>query len=355
MYMDSSARHPFTLLTPVGLALVAMALVAGCGHKDEQSATQTAAKVNKEEVTVHQINAVLSQQRGLRPEQADEASRRALERLIDQELAIQKASELKLDRDPRVMQAIDAARRDIIARAYVDKLGEGAPKPTPAEIKQYYEEHPALFKQRKAYQFQEVAIEADAARIEALRPKLAAARTFADFVEPLRAAGVKFSATQAVRTAEQVPLAMLPAVAQMKDGSAMLTPVPNGVAALYLVASRSEPVDEERAARTIEQFLLNERKRKLLADDMKAMRAAAKIEYLGKFAASAPSVEPVKAPSVAEIAASGAALLDTKSIHSGLGLGVGAAAASAVAAADAQVKAASGVDAATISRGLGLK
>ena len=105
----------------------ALVLLTGCGDKKEKSASQTAVKVNKSEITVHQINFVLQQQRGLKPEQTDAASKQILERLIDQELALQKADDLKVDRDPRVVQQLEAAKRDIIARAYLDKVGEAAP------------------------------------------------------------------------------------------------------------------------------------------------------------------------------------------------------------------------------------
>ena len=134
--MTSRAPRPFHL-PPRLLAVVALTLtaaLAGCGDKKDKPATQTAAKVNKEEITVHQINYVLAQQRALPAAQAASASRRSLERLIDQELALQKAADQKLDRDPRVVQQIEAARREIISRAYVEKIGEGAPKPTPAEV-----------------------------------------------------------------------------------------------------------------------------------------------------------------------------------------------------------------------------
>ncbi|MCC6852055.1 MAG: EpsD family peptidyl-prolyl cis-trans isomerase, partial [Rubrivivax sp.] len=119
---------PARTLVIVAAAAAAPAL-AGCGSKKDKAASQTAAKVDKQEITVHQINYVLQQQRGLRPEQADAASRQILERLIDQQLALEKADGLKLDRDPRVVQQLEAARRDILARAYAEKVGEGAAKP----------------------------------------------------------------------------------------------------------------------------------------------------------------------------------------------------------------------------------
>jgi EpsD family peptidyl-prolyl cis-trans isomerase len=85
--------HTSTRALALALAVVATVL-AGCGDKKkEKAATQTAAKVNKEEITIHQINGVLAQQRALAPEQAASASRQVLERLIDQELALQKAGE----------------------------------------------------------------------------------------------------------------------------------------------------------------------------------------------------------------------------------------------------------------------
>ena len=113
----------------------ALVLLTGCGDKKEKTASQTAVKVNKSEITVHQINFVLQQQRGLKPEQTDTVSKQILERLIDQELALQKADDLKVDRDPRVVQQLEAAKREIIARAYLERVGEAAAKPTPEAIK----------------------------------------------------------------------------------------------------------------------------------------------------------------------------------------------------------------------------
>lgn len=304
------------------LAAVAGAvLLAGCGEKKDKGASQTAAKVNKDEVTVHQINFVLQQQRNLRPEQADTAAKQILERLIDQQLALQKAEEGKLDRDPRVMQQLEAARREVIARAYIEKVGEAAPKPSPEEIKKYYDEKPALFRERRVYSIQEIAIEARPEQVEELRAKLTAAKNINEFVEFLKGAGYRFGGNQAVRAAEQLPFNTLEAMAKMKDGQAMVVPTPQGVQVVVLAGSRAQPVTEEQARPAIEQFLLNERKRKLVEEDIKAMRAAAKIEYVGKFgegAASAPAGAALPATPAPAPAASGA--LTATDVSKGLGL-----------------------------------
>ena len=78
----------------------------------------------------------------------------------------------------------------------------------------------------------------------------------------------------------------------------------------------------EQATPAIEQFLLNERKRDILAKDMKAMRDAAKIEYVGKFAeaaASAAAAVPA-APAPVAPAPAASAGLDSSSITKGMGL-----------------------------------
>lgn len=351
------ARHP---IVSASLVLVLGLGLAACGGKkeDKKGATQSAARVNKEELTVHQINHVLGQQRGLKPDQAEAAGKQVLERLIDQELALQKAAEQKLDRDQRVLTQLEAARREIIARAYFDKVGEGAPKPSAEEVKRYYDENPALFSQRRIYQLQELAIDAEPNLVPVLHQRLKAAKGLGDFVEYLKTNNIQFAGNQAVRAAEQLPLNNLGTFAKMKDGETTFTQTAKGALVVFLAGSRSQPVDETKAQPAIEQFLHNERKRKLIADDLKGIRASADIKYLGKYAEGAPSASPLApAPTPAEVAASAAKSLDESAIKSGFGLKDAPApgARSAAPIAEPVAPSASSVDAATLQRGLGLK
>ena len=74
------------------------------------------------------------------------------------------------------MQQLEAARREILSRAYLEKVGEAASKPTADEVAKYYEASPALFKERRIYSLQEIAIEAKPEQIERLRAQLAKAQ-----------------------------------------------------------------------------------------------------------------------------------------------------------------------------------
>jgi hypothetical protein len=232
---------------------------------------------------------------------------------------LQRAEEQKVDRDPRVVQAVEAARREIVARAYLEKVGENAPRPSPDEIKKYFDEKPALFSERRIYSIQEIGIEATPAQQGELRDALASAKNINDFIEYLKAKEYKFTGNQAVRAAEQLPLASLDAFAKMKDGQAALVPAPNGVQVIVLAGSRMQPVTEEQARPAIEQFMMNERKRKLVEDDVKSLRSAAKIEYVGKFAEPAASA-PASASSPAAAAPAASAGLSSSDISKGMGL-----------------------------------
>ena len=309
MTVQASSCFRRAMLAPAVWMACAVAVLAGCSDdKKDKPASQVAAKVNKEEISVHQINFVLQRQSGVRPEQADAARQQILERLIDQELAVQKADEMKIARDPSVLMGIEAARRDIIARAYADKVALTAARPTREEVKKYYDEHPALFKERRVYKLQELRVEVPQDKIAAVSQRLKAAKTPAEITDYLRSNNLRFLVNQAFRGAEQVPLAELDALAAMRDGQSLVKEGSGGLQVMSLLASRPEPVTEERATPAIEQFLWNERKRELLEKDREQLRAAAHVEYVGKFDKNAtPAGTPV-APAAAAASEASAAV-----------------------------------------------
>lgn len=260
-------------------------LLAACGGSSDKG--QAAARVNSQEIPLAQVNAVLQEQRNLRPDQSDAVSRQILERLIDQELSVQQARTLKLDKDPRVVAQMEAAQRAVLARAYAESVGEKVPKPTSDEVRKYYADNPALFRERRIYNIQELIVEARPDQHQALRDRLAAARNIGEFVDHLKSNDIRFAANQAVRAAEQLPAGALASVARLSDGQATVLPSPAGLTVVVLAGSRSQPLTEEQAKPAIEQILLAERRRKKLDEEVKALRGAATIEYLGGFAGKA--------------------------------------------------------------------
>ena len=250
------------------LPLLAAALVAGCGDgKDdaatgEKNPTQVAARVNGTELTVHQVNYALQRIPNLDKEQSRAASLRVARNLVDQEVVVQKALEDRLDRDPLVVQALDAARRQILAEAYMSrKLGTPA-EPAEAEVTDYFNRHPELFARRKIYRLQEISIKAPKDKQDAIRTQLAASKNLNDFGTWLKAENHPVKAAQGVKPAEQLPLEILPRLAEMPKGQAMVVNAPDGLLVIVLADSQTQPVTLEQARPAIVRLLQTQARQK---------------------------------------------------------------------------------------------
>lgn len=284
-------------LTPLLLAVV---IAPGCGKKEEAKVTtQVAAKVNADEITVHQVNNILARAQNVTPETAPQAKREILGRLIDQQLAKQQAIDKKLDRSPNVMQAIEAARSEILARAYLEQIAAGQPKPTAEEVKKYYADHPLLFTQRRIFLLEELVVAPKEGLAAGLREQVAKARSMKDIAAWLKSQDAKFAANRATRAAEQIEMEQLPKLQAMKDGEIRVFEVGGRLNVLHVVTTKAAPVDEAAATPRIQQFLFNERSREAVVREIKRVKDQSKIVYLGEFASEAAAAE-AKAKAEAE-------------------------------------------------------
>lgn len=286
-------------LHTVKYAVLAAAMAVGlgaCGDKGDakKPATQVAAKVNSSEISVHQINAVLAKAQGIPPESAAAVRKEILDKLVDQQLAYDQAVEKKLDRNPDVMMAIESAKREIVARAYLEQLVAGAAKPSDDDAKKYYAENPYLFANRRVYNIQEITLEPNPEILAELKQMAAAGKPIEDIAGFLKAKSVKFRGGAATRPAEQIPFEVLPKLAALKDGQSIVIEAPQNYLLMRVAASQAQPVDEATATPRIKQFLQNQAAQKLAKDEMARLKAAAKIEFMGEFAANATPATPIK-------------------------------------------------------------
>ena len=304
------------------MPLLIVALMAGCGDKkdgaeaSEKGSSQVAAKVNGTELTVHQINYALQRIPNLDKDQSRAASLQVVRNLVDQELLVQKAVEDKLDRDPTVVQSLDAARRQILAEAYMSrKLGTPA-APSDAEVSDYFNKHPELFSNRKVYRLQEISIKAPKDKQDAIRAQLSASKTLNDFGAWLKAENLPAKAAQGVKPAEQLPMEILPRLAQMSDGQAMVVNSPDGLLVIVMAGSQAQPVTMEQAKPAITRLLQTQTRQKAAKAELDALKGAAKIEYVGEFADAGKKVAAAAAP--AEPAAGAGPAADADAINKGI-------------------------------------
>jgi EpsD family peptidyl-prolyl cis-trans isomerase len=270
----------------VFLLATSISALAACGEKSESSAaSQVAAKVGSSEISIHQINQALSRTSlsGGSKEAVQVVRSATLERLIDQQLAVEQATELKLHRSPDVVAKLEASRREVLARAYLERIGQGIAKSSPEELKAYYDANPALFSERRIFQLQELRIPETGSSLNDLRTWTEQGRNLNEVAAALKAKSISFSAGGGMRNAEQVPLDLLPKLHALKDGQNLLVVQGQGAVMLRLIGSSSSPVSMAVATAGIDQFLSNKRVTDTVAADMKRLRSAAAVSYVGDF------------------------------------------------------------------------
>ncbi|MGH8707224.1 MAG: EpsD family peptidyl-prolyl cis-trans isomerase [Burkholderiales bacterium] len=269
------------------LVAIAVALSA-CGRTDAQNASgQIAAIVNGEEISVHRVNGALARGNDVQPGEAGQAQ--ALQRVIDQELLVQHALKAKLDRDPQVMQAIEDARRQMLARAYIDRvLGAAAPARSQDEIRTFYQENPALFERRRIYHLHELVVAAPQEKLGALQAAAAAAKSMDEVAGWLKSRELPFTVVTASKPAEQIPLEILPRVLEMRDGQIAVFSTSRGTSVVQVLRSEEAPLSGQQATPVIERYLLNRERLELARAEVGKLRKQAEIEYLGEFKPAAP-------------------------------------------------------------------
>lgn len=277
----------------LSLTIVSALALASCGSKDQagaaKSGTQVAAKVNSDEISIHQINFQLGRltqnsQKQLNEAQSKEAAQQILSRLVDQQLLKQQAIEAKLDRDPRILEVIENSKNEILAQAYLEQLLSKAAKPTTEQIDTFYKENPALFENRRVFRLQELAVNVSKDKYAEIEEQVKTLKNINEVATWLKNQNYPFNANSNVRAAEQLPLDFLKQIQPLKDGEIIVVQTPQSVNIVHIAASQSTPIARDKATPIIEQYFVNQNKAALAKKEMAALKEKAKIEYVGAFA-----------------------------------------------------------------------
>ncbi|PPD56907.1 MAG: peptidyl-prolyl cis-trans isomerase, EpsD family [Methylotenera sp.] len=287
-------QNQYVLLALFGVLLT----LSACGDKNKTEAkggTQVVAKVNGDEISIHQINFQLNrlaQSKGLTEAQSKDAAKQILARLVDQQLLKQQATETKLDRDPRILQAVEASKNEILAQAYLEQMLSKAAKPSITQVDAFYKERPELFENRRVFRLQELAINVTKDKHAEIAEKVATTKNINEIAAWLKEKNYPFNANSNVRAAEQLPLDFLKKLQPLKDGDLIAVSNENSVSIVHLAASQSMPITREKATPVIEQYFLNQNKAALAKKEMAALNEKANIEFIGAFADMKKGVQP---------------------------------------------------------------
>jgi len=280
-------------------AAAAVTLVlAACHHAATQKSTQVVAKVNGHEITVSQLDQVLAAHPS--DEVSPQQRQQAMDSLVDEELLVEEAMKHKLDRQPAVVQAMEKARRQILARAYAESSVYARNPPSTVEIEQYFRDHTILFAGRKLFRATAFAVPKTSIS-DALQAELVKLHGTDQVRDTLDKHGVAYETQFLSIAPEQMPIDRLPAFAKSGVGDVLTLDQPE---ARELVISITEvheaPIPLERARPVIRQFLINSRQKDALSAYLKESKSHAKIEYLKSLSASTDGAsaapQPVESP-----------------------------------------------------------
>lgn len=267
--------------------LISTLLIGGCSKKEnkdsKKSNDQVVAKVNGEEITIHQVNFQLSRMGQMSQEQAKLASKQVLASLVTQEILKQKALEAKLDQDPMILQALALSKDQLLSQAYLQKTIEKTPKASTSEIDSFYKEHPELFENRRVFRLQELVVNISKDKFAETEASLKAIKGINEVATWLRDNNYPFTVNSNVKAAEELPMAILNKLQGLKDGEMMFVPNDKTFNILQISASQTQPISRSKATPIIEQYFFNQNKNNLAKKEMIALNEKAKIEFVGAF------------------------------------------------------------------------
>lgn len=274
-------------------SLLLTTLVACSSSDPIGKQTQVVAKVNGDEITVHQIN---GEMRRLQVPVANpqKVAKQMLTSLIDRQLLVQEAQKLNLDRTPEVMQLVDAARAQIYAQAYLARKVSTLGPATEKEVQQFMVEHPEVFSHRKVFTTSDVIFANDAAKVDVNQ-----LQTLVSNAEELKAwlnsHQIHFEIAEETIPTEALPKEAVSLADQVKVGDLLFMHDDIKVVARSIANIAEVPLTEQQAM-DMATKAVNERKRQqLILDELQRLKKLAQIEVLDPNLKSEPAASTAKA------------------------------------------------------------
>jgi EpsD family peptidyl-prolyl cis-trans isomerase len=284
----ASAAPATRKLLCAALVLAAATALSACGEKAAaKKPGQALASVNGEEITVLQLNEELGRVNPAAAQQ-EAARKQLLEALIDRQLLQNEANKEKLDRDPKVVQAVERAKALIVAQAYVQKRVGNLPRPTKEEVAAYYSQNPQFFSNRKTFDMRELVLNTADVNDE-VKKAMDGAKSLEEVAAWLDSKGIKFSRAQLTRTSAELPPELSSRLLAMPKGQLFIIREGERSMLISIADVKDSPVALEQASAQIEQYLFNKKNKEAAEAEVKRLRSTAKIEYMNAPGGGAPA------------------------------------------------------------------
>lgn len=264
----------------------------GCPSGQPSSgAGQVIARIDHRDLTVHQLNQLLSSRNAVSAGTAVRSQ--ALNALIDQDVLAARAKTDGLDRETAVQVSMQAAINRVLAQAQADRIRARVASPSAEDVDAYYDEHPELFRDRKVFGVDELALPGGRADPDGLHDRVSRARGIDEIATWLRSKGISAARQSGVIRPEDLPSEHASRLHRVDVGGIVaLTSTTGSTQILRIVSATPQPVSRSDARSWIERRLIETRQREALNREVAALRSASKIELLGEFAQQTEQIRP---------------------------------------------------------------
>lgn len=296
-----SAYKPYFL---TALLVSSTLILTACDKEPQAQKTpgQALVNVDGEEITMLQLNDELRRTK-VQPDQLENAKKQILESMINRQLMLAEAQRNKLDRTPNVMQAIERAKKQILAQAYLQNTLVKIEQPSDVEVNEFFQSNPAFFTEHKLYNLTVLRFASKNINnpLKALLDKKKSPKDVSKWLEKKK---IPFLLDQITRSTAKMPPQMSTALKGQKQGDIFLVNENADTLLVSIDTLQAQPISLEQAKSRIETHLLNKKRQEAAKIAIANLRSKAKIDYLheankntGQAATtpttSAPTTQPI--------------------------------------------------------------
>jgi EpsD family peptidyl-prolyl cis-trans isomerase len=269
-----------------------------CNRHDHAAYTSgIAARVNGTDITLAQVDRAKTRAPILNvSDYAWPTTEAVLDELIAQELILQKARAIQIDREPEVLQTMDSARRSALAYAWLRSAEDPVAAPTDQEIGDYLQQHPELLSGRRFFTWRSASLQLTPSQATVIQKQFGDSRNFDEMLGYLDTNNLHYLTSQQTVASDQLPAEMLTRLSAIKPGETALYANGDELELVQVTSEYAAPTDAG-PVRPVAEGILTQQHLKATADTaIASLRAHAKIQFMGEFKALADASNTAVAP-----------------------------------------------------------
>ena len=288
---ESGAKMKNISRLPSALMLCGVLALSACGKdkpaqgagEESNTGGQVVARVNGEEITVHQLNAELATIPNSGQDQK-EMQKEVLRAIVYRTMLRQEAVKAKLDKNPNLQMLVEGAKDKILAEAYISSQTGTTPPPTTTEVSEYISQNPLQFGERRIYQFQRLTMPADqysnSPDFIALFDKK---DTFDDFQNYLNGKSTPYTLADVRLLSTDFPKQLQDKLVSFGIGDNVVIRGRDSVVILKIKGWQDMPVEQQNAEQAAQAALHRQAQQERTRSLRDQMSHTAKVEFLGEF------------------------------------------------------------------------